>query len=106
MESASTAHIYTVALRKLIDLQEFVAAETLFDEMRETARFSRLLCVPIYNTMIYLCVQRRSKYALKQGLELYSEMTTVRQLEPDVVTLTNLIMLCTAVAAWDKAGAQ
>ena len=92
-------YFYSVALRKLIDLQEFDECFSLFAELKE----KNILTLPIYNTMIYLCVQRRSKHALKQALVLYTEMVEKYSLSPDLITYTNLISLCSAVAAWDKA---
>eukprot|EP01083_Nonionella_stella_P316061 1144056_1 len=94
-------HLHSVALRKLIDLQEFDSCWRLFKDIQTEQ--PQLLSLPIYNTMIYLCVQVRTKYALKQALELYNQMTVEYELKPDLITFTNLISLCTATAAWDKA---
>ena len=102
-DAATDSHLYTLALRKLVDLQEFDECWSLFEGIKESEHFRHVLTVPIYNTMIYLCVQRRTKYALKQALELYHEMNDQYLLQPDLVTFTNLISLCTAIAAWDKA---
>ena len=101
----SDAHVYIIGLRKLIDLQEFEECWSLFEHIKGDERLWHVLCAPIFNTMIYLCVQRRTKFALKQALELYTEMTELHSLSPDLATFTNLISLCSAVAAWDKADA-
>lgn len=99
INSHSDYHLYTVALRKLIDLQQFKECWALFNDFVSR----NIINLSIYNTMIYLCVQRRNKYALKQALILYNEMTDKYSLSPDLITYTNLISLCAAVAAWDKA---